>query len=281
MNLNEGNYFSKEAMTEYCSVSQLKAFIGCPAKAGCEERELAKLHGLYEEEHSDALTIGSYVDIALTGTPEEMEQFMERHPEIFSSRGATKGQLLAKYQNANDMVERAKKDKKFMATLSGEHQRIMVGELFGVPFKVKLDSLLPNAIVDLKTVASIRETHYDPVSGRRMNFIEWWDYILQMAVYQEIVRQNTGNKLPCFISAISKEKTPDIEVIHIPDELMEERLFGNPSLGIPSLEDAIQNVQLLKQGIVKPEKCCSCDYCKSKKEIIKPISFYELGGEVG
>ena len=48
-----------------------------------------------------------------------------------------------------------------------------------------------------------------------MNFIEYWGYDLQAAVYQEVVYQNTGERLPFFVAAASKEEETDIELIWI------------------------------------------------------------------
>ena len=62
MELNEQNYFSKEANEEYMSVSQYKAFKKCEAAA------LAEIKGEYERPKTDALLIGSFVDSYFGGT---------------------------------------------------------------------------------------------------------------------------------------------------------------------------------------------------------------------
>lgn len=270
--LTEDNYYSAESNKQYMSVSQLKSFIGVPAFQGCEVRALAELNGDYQKEKSDALMIGSYVDIALTGTDEEMEKFKAENPQIFSSRGETKGQLLAKYKNADSMVERVKKDELFMKTLSGKHQVIMTGEIYDVPFKIKIDSLLDNAIVDLKTCESITKAYYDAELGQRVSFIPYMNYILQGAIYQEIVRQNTGKTLPFFLSCVSKEKDTDIEVIQIDNDTLQEEL--------QRVEPYIRHVQMIKNGEVEPLACGCCDYCRQRKRLTKPISWTEIGGIV-
>lgn len=272
MQLNEDNYYSSEANNEYMSVSQLKSFIGVPAFMGCESRALAELSGEYVKEKTDALLVGSYVDIALTGTEEEMEQFKKDNPQIFSSRGETKGQLLAKYQNANKMIERVKQDELFMKTLSGKHQVIMTGTIYDVPFKIKIDSLLDNAIVDLKTCESITKAYYDAELGQRVSFIPYMNYILQGAIYQEIVRQNTGKTLPFFLSCVSKEKETDIEVIQIDNETLHDELVR--------IEPYVRHVQMLKDGEVEPLSCGCCEYCRQRKKLKAPISWLEIGGIV-
>ena len=101
MLLNKENYFSKEANAEYWSVSQFKAFNRCEA-AG-----LAEARGIYEREETDALLIGSYVDAYFSG---ELEEFTERnHDKMYSKRG---GGLLAKFQDANKMINPINRTKK-------------------------------------------------------------------------------------------------------------------------------------------------------------------------
>lgn len=269
LKLNNDNYFSVESNKAFCSVSQLKNFLGTPFMPGCEKRALAEINGEYAREKSDALLIGSYVDAALTGSKEELEKFIADNPNMISSRGATAGQLKSQYLHANTIIDRVKRDKFFMKTLEGEHQVIMTGEIFGVPFKIKVDNLTDKAIVDLKTCESLTKIYY--TEGRRMNFIEYHNYILQGAIYQEIVRQNIGKVLPFFLSCVSKEKVPDLGVFQIDNETLAECLA--------SLEDDIKYVQMLKSGELEPRECGCCDYCKEHKIITKPINWLDLGDE--
>ena len=269
MKLTNENYYSVEANKHYMSVSQLKNFIGTPFLKGCEKRALAEINGEYEREKTTSLLVGSYVDAALTGGAEELEKFILENPQIISSKGATKGQLKTDYKQADLMIDRVKRDKFFMRTLEGQHQVIMTGEIFGVPFKIKIDNLADKAIVDLKTCESLTKIYY--AEGRRMNFIEYHNYILQGAIYQEIVRQNTGKTLPFFLSCVSKEKVPDLGVFQIDNETLAECLA--------SLEDDIKYVQMIKNGEVEPRECGCCDYCKEHKIITKPINWLDLGDE--
>ena len=269
--LTSDNYYSDAANMEYLSVSQIHDFIGSIAVPGCEARALAKLNGEYREEPSDALLLGSLVDVMLTGNEEENEEFLADHPEMFSSRGATAGKLLAKYALADKMVERAQQDAFFMRTLSGDNQVIMTGEIFGEKFKCKIDSLLPTAIVDLKTTADIGKRFYDPVGKRSTNFIEAFDYVLQGAIYQELVAQNTGKRLPFFISAIDKHAdAPGIVVAQIDQESMDARMA--------EVEPYISRIVALKNGEEAPERCGHCAYCRMTARLTAPVSWMDIGG---
>lgn len=255
--LTPENYYSQEANMQYVSVSQYKDFNGTTGKLGCEAYAMAKLRGEVEEVSTTPLLVGSYVDAYFEGT---LPTFSAQHPEIFSSRGKTAGELKAEYKQASAMIDRAEKDKVFMQYMAGDKQVIMTGEINGIPVKIKIDSCDGKRITDLKTVKSVTETFYAKDLGQRLNFCEWWGYDLQGAVYREIYRQNTGKLLPFYICAISKDKTspgniphPRIKVIEIPPMVMDEKLA--------EFQSNIIKVQRLKDGEIEPLRCEVCDYC--------------------
>ena len=259
--LTADNYYTLDADREYCSSSQIKQF------KQCEARTIATLNGEWEDEKTDALLFGSIVD-ALWENDGNLDEYAQDHPELFSSRGATKGQLLAKFQKAVGCYERTKRDELFSQFMSGEKQHIFTGEIEGVPFKAKLDSYHPGrCIVDLKTTKSITEPFYVPDTGH-VSFVEKFDYFIQLAIYQELVYQNTGERLPCFIAAVSKEDTPDIEVIYIDDEKLKEAL--------QEVKQTIPSIGMLKSGEVEPIRCGHCAYCRSTKKLEKPVHYSEL-----
>ena len=153
----------------------------------------------------------------------------------------------------------------------------MTGEIEGVPVKVKLDSFDGVRITDLKTVKSISETFYAKDLGQRLNFIEWWGYDIQAAIYREIVRQNTGDTLPFYICAISKDKTdsiphPRIKVIEIPPKVMDDKLH--------EIRNNMPKIQALKDGDYEPIRCEVCDYCADTEVLTSPVSIDRLMGEI-
>lgn len=271
LKLNQSNYFSPRAMAEYVSCSQLKDFIGTPFKQGCEQRAMANLRGEFQNEVTKALLLGTYVDTMLTGSEEEIVELLN-NPDLISSRGTTKGQLKAEFMRGNTMVESCKSDPIFMKYINGEHQVIMSGEIEGVPVKIKVDSLLPGkAIVDLKTCESITKRYYSEVEGKYISFIKYHNYVMQGAIYQEIVRQNTGEKLPFFLACVSSENVPDKAIIWIDDDSLAEEL--------ERIKPYIVNVNAIKKGELEPTCCGKCDYCKSVKKIEKAVNWLELDGE--
>lgn len=267
MLLNNENYYSLEANREFLSVSQYKDFMGTYGSAGCEECALAKIDGTWKEniEDSDALMVGSYVDAHFEGT---LDLFKAKHPCMFKKNG----ELMAKYIKANYMIQRCERDELFMQFMSGEKQVIMTAEMFGAKWKIKIDSYHPGrCIVDLKTCQSITKTFSHPDIGH-LNFLAEWGYYIQGAVYQKVVEINTGKKLPFFIAAVSKEKEPDIQVIAVEQQLLDEALT--------EVEHNVPNILALKKRSLKPIRCGQCDYCKYTKVLDKPIWSSELLGEV-
>ncbi len=265
MNLTAENYYSEAANYEYMSVSQFKDFVGTYGRRGCEAAAMAKLRGEYKEEESTAMLVGSYVDAYFEGT---LDAFKRQHPNIFKKDGGLK----AEYLQAERIIERLERDELFMKYMSGKKQVIMTGELFGIPWKIKIDSDLTNiAIVDLKVMASITELKWVKDIGY-LDFVRYWGYDIQGAVYQEVYYQNTGLRVPVYIAAATKEKKTNLEVIHVQDNYLRE------AMGI--VEYNIERVKRVKAGEVEPDRCETCDYCRETKVLKHPISIADLTADI-
>lgn len=265
MILTSENYFSKEADREYLSVSQYKNFMGSLGKVGCEAEALALLNGEWEKEKTISLMVGSYVDAHFEGT---LDLFRAQNPEIFTK----KGELKSDYKRAEEVISRIERDPLFMKYMSGEKQVIMTAEMFGAKWKIKIDSYLEDkVIVDLKVMRELHKEEYTKDYGH-MNFIQYWGYDIQGAVYQEVVYRNTGKRLPFFIAAASKEKEPDIELIQVDEKWLQEKLI--------EVERNTPKILALKSREVEPIRCGTCDYCRHTKVLTEPILASKLLGEV-
>lgn len=247
MNLTNRNYHSRKMNQHFMSVSQWKAF------ERCQHSALAEIKGKYKREQTTALLVGSYVDAYFENS---LANFIKKNPEIFKKDGTLK----ADYQQAEAIIQRILKDKLFTKYLKGEKQVIMTGTIKGVPVKIKIDSLLPDRIVDLKIMRDFDDV-YDPENGKQPWF-EAWGYDLQGAVYQEIVRQNTGKKLPFYLAAATKEKVTDLDIVHIGDKLL--------GYAMERFERDVEMFDAIKKGIMQPERCEKCEYCKSTKVLKEP-----------
>ena len=261
MRLTEDNYYSKEANLEYMSVSQFKDFAGTYGKRACEFEAMEKLFGRWNPPPTTPLLVGSYVDSYVEGT---LDSFMERHPEVFTREG----ELKAPFRKAEEIIARIERDKYFMKYLSGKKQVIMTANIFGCDWKIKMDSYLPGvAIVDLKVMASITDNKWVKDIGY-LDFVRYWGYDIQGAVYQKVVELNTGKKLPFYIAAATKENEPDIRIIHITQNYLDEALA--------LVEANIKRVLEVKNGEVLPDRCDACDCCKHNRVLKAPISILDL-----
>lgn len=233
MKISQNNYYSEKANNEFFSVSQFKDFMTCEAMA------TAKLKGEYKQEDTKSLLVGSFVDRYFEGT---LKEFAEEHPEIFTA----KKELKAEFKQAEQIIKKIENDELFMKFLSGKKQEIFTFKMFGVWWKIKLDSYIPDVcITDLKVVkdfSSLVKFRYD----------------IQGAVYQKGVEICTGKKLPFYLAAATKEKIIDLDIFQIQQS---------------DLDTALEDVELMidrfvqvKKGKAEPIQCGQCEYCKSIKK---------------
>lgn len=261
MKLTNTSYYSAEADSEYMSVSQFKDFNGTYGRIACEHEAMERLAKRWRQEPSPAMLIGSYVDSYFEGT---LEAFKADHPDIFTQ----KGELKANFKKAEEVIARIERDPYFMKYLQGEKQVIMTGELFGAKWKIKMDSYIKDtAIVDLKVMSSIRELKWVKDIGY-LDFVRYWGYDMQGAIYQKIVELNTGKRLPFYLACATKEQEPDIEIVHISQSYLDEALA--------LVQGSIDHILAVKRGEIEPLRCGKCDCCRHDKVLTKPISIFDL-----
>ena len=248
MRLTSKNYFSEKASKEYMSASQFKSFTKCEARA------LAELNGETDETESQALFLGSLVDELLTGTKKSQEKFIA---DNYSKLYKKNGEPYADVAKAFNAVEEVKRQPLMMKYLSGKKQKIMTGTIGGVDFKIKMDSYKPHEfIADLKYLASLKSPNlFD-------NVVKYWGYDISMAIYQEIVFQNTGERLPIFLVIITKEAVPRKTVCEIKQWNLDEAL--------ELVKRKLPRIMAVKNGEVEPERCNCCDYCAAT-EILNEV----------
>lgn len=245
MTLTNENYYLEDANRQYMSVSQYKQFRRCEAAA------MAQLNGEWEFPKTTALLVGSYVDSWFEGT---LDEFRANNPEIFKRDGSLKSD----YAQAEEIISFVQRDPVFMEYMAGRKQVILTRELFGTPWKIKIDSYHDDMIVDLKVMRSMER-----VMGK--SFVEHWGYDLQMAIYAAV----EGNNLETFLAVVTKQSPPDKEIIEIPawrrDELLEE------------VERNMPRILAVKKGLRVPERCGVCEYCRATKMLSEPIDFDLVG----
>lgn len=266
------NYYSSKTQLAYMSASQFKSFQRCEAAA------LAELEGRYDRPKTTAMLVGGYVDAHFSG---EMEQFLVQNPELFKRDGSLKSEFV----HAKDIIRRMEQDTLYVMLMSGRKQVILTGEIAGVPYKAKLDSLLDSdtcqivaerfpgaraalgfcdgAIVDQKVMSSTDDVWSEDERGR-VPFARAWGYDIQGAIYQAL----EGHMLPFILAVGTKEPEPDLAAIYIPDQELSACLEEVKSLS--------PRYQAIKRHEVEPSGCGKCPYCRSQKKLTKIIDYREL-----
>lgn len=242
--ITKDNYYSPEINAAYWSASFIKQMLDCPARA------MAELRGEYVQPSTTALLVGSYVDAYFEG---RLDEYILEHPEFFKRDGTMKNE----FQRADAMIKKAESDPVFMEFMRGEKQVIKTGYIGGFPFKAKFDVYLPGErIVDLKTTKDTAPV-YKAGQGR-ISFAEAWNWPLQMAIYQRL----EGNALPCYLAVITKQDPPDIEIIEIEQHTLDAE--------IEVLLDKLPYFDAIRDGVIEPERCEKCAYCRATKVITEP-----------
>lgn len=253
-NITSENYFSAENTMRYMGASQFKKFRKCEAAA------LAEIAGQYVQPTTISMLVGSYVDAHFEGT---LDIFKAKNPSIFRRDGSLK----TDFQQAEYIISRIERDELFMKAMDGEKQVIMAGEIEGVPVKIKIDSYREHkTIVDLKIVRDFSPVY---VNGRgRLPFYEYWGYDIQGAIYQEIVRQNTGETLPFVLAAATKESETDLQVISLDNAEL--------AAALEIVRTDIKHFHNIKAGLIQPARCEHCDFCKFTKKLDRVMTSEEF-----
>ena len=187
---------------------------------------------------------------------------MKEHPEIISTRGATAGQLKAEFQRVVNAAEKFNSQKFFRDIIDKcEKQVILTGIINGVLVKCCLDLFdrKTKSIYDIKCMSDFKEQW----SKSEKAYVPWyyhWGYVLQLAVYREIVRQNFGKEpKEVALLAATKEEVPDIQAVSFSKDVLD--------LELEEFENNIQLYDDIKKGKVEPTACNCCEYCKRIKQI--------------
>lgn len=254
MNLNLDNYYSVEANKEYMSVSQFKNFKLCEAKA------MYDLENDFQEKKQSFLE-GQLFEALVTG---DKDLFMAKHSEeIISKTGKTAGQLKANFKKVFSAAEKFNQQDFFKNIVNKcEKQVILTGEIEGVKVKCALDLFDKdtNSIYDIKCMGNFD----DQWNKSEKKYVPWyynWGYVLQLAVYREIVKQNFGEPKEIGLLAATKEEIPDIAAKSFSFDLLD--------IELEEFKNNIKRYDNIKKGIETPVACSECDYCKKLKIIEK------------
>lgn len=264
-NLTNENYHLPEARKRYLGASMFKEFMKCEVMA------LAKVNGEFEEKPSDALLFGSYVDAYFSG---ELDDFLVKHPEMFKRDGTLQSKFADALEviNAIENAEDEKGNKIMLKYLDGEKQRIMTGEIEGVPFKIKMDAYHPGKVIVDQKIMKDMSPVWVQRDGRNVlvDFIEAYGYDIQGAIYQTIEAQNSEDHkpLPFVLAVTTKEECPNNELIRIDQEYLD--------LALDKIKARAPRYWGIIQGKIQPVGCGHCPACRKIKKVTGVMSYKKL-----
>jgi hypothetical protein len=268
MELTRQNYFSREAENLYMGSSSFKAWD--VLHGGCEAKEVAKRKGIWIEKDNPAFLLGNYVHSWSSG---DLQKFIADTPQLFKKDGS----MLAKYALGDKMIEVLRNDPLVQQIREGEKEQIFVGKIGGVDFKIQVDilNLEKGYFADIKTTKGLSETYWNNDIRSKETFINKYDYQAQIAIYAEILKQNTGlvDYLEPYLIVVDKQDTPDHEVIYMGKSFISDKLA--------EIESRLEHIIAVRDGELLPIPCGKCDYCRSIKKIEKPISVLEYERGLG
>lgn len=288
--VNAENYYSLDIASKYRSVSWIKKFLACEAEA------LAELKGTWTPKGDPTpLLVGNYLHSHFESR-ESHQAFVEDNAwNIFKTKAASKkdkadgaevrlipdadgekkekvltDKKTAPFKQADKMIQTLEMDRTFQKVYQGEKEVILKGEIGGVPYIGKLDCFDPARafFLDLKTTQDLHKKYWITDEKRWGSFVEAYNYPLQMAVYQELIRQNYGTRPAPILVAVSKQDPPDKAFVAIPQDDLDE--------GMQQLMDAQQRIEQVIAGEISPYRCEQCDYCRSTKHLGQIISMNDL-----
>lgn len=234
----------------------------------CETEAMAYLNGELpeEKETNKNLLLGNYLHTYFESEQAHTDFIEENKKELISSKGNTKGKLKSDYRLADKMIKALNQQELFKGVYQGEKEVILTGELFGMNWKVRIDCLhVPKDesdvayFCDLKTSKNLHAKFWNNELHERQPFVTAYSYDLQMAIYQEIIRQNYGMTFAPFIFGVSKEDVPEVMGIEFKQAELDEPLSA--------LEVDMPHIIRLLKGEEEPLSCGRCDYCKAHNQL--------------
>lgn len=269
--LTSQNYYSDAANWAYMSNSQYKGFLECEAK------QMAKLRGEWTDDDAIAFLQGKYVHAWNEGV---LDEFIEQNKESIFKKDKQKkltNNKYAEFVKCDEIIERIKRDQLFMMALSGKKEVIFSAEMFGIPWKILIDSYFPEnrRFGDLKILKSLYDKFWLPALSCYENVFQYRGYFTQMANYAEVDRlannRPENDYFEPFLAVATKEKSIDIEIVSFVSEDEDHTHFIKNELLI--VQENIERIKQVKSGNLKPVRCGRCSYCVDTKVLTGTTHF--------
>jgi hypothetical protein len=246
-------------------------FRQCMGFRQCEAATLAKINRTFEATpKSNAQLVGEYVHKYFQND-RDFHQFEIDHPEMISSRGATKGYLKAEFRQANQMIDALKADPHFAQMHRRASNSFVVGELFNYPFGVSIDCLNRDKgyLIDIVTTRRpIQATEFHQFAKKRLDVFDRYHLPLKMGIIQQVMLDSFGETYDPYIFLVTKETPPaTVGVALKPLDWV---------FDLEVLHEQLPRFAALKRGDVKPTACGVCEYCRTHPTYDGLVSLSDL-----
>lgn len=255
------NYRDPEIERDYWGYSKLKHAMSCPARCKAMYYDMS-----WKPDTTTSMNVGNVAEAKLQMSDEQFEKFLvDNSAELISTRGPTKGQLKATYQHALKMAEFVQRQPKAHEVLNGKFQQLVVGEIFGLPFKGLVDVIEWETdfpwITDIKTTRSLDSRQWSKPHGRSLIWYEYYQYYIQSYIYRELACQTFfADGFEMLLLAVTSEPVPDVRVYSWELETLDRGCLELEIEGLPAIEEVMKE---------NPARCGFCDYCKETQIITK------------
>lgn len=259
MNLTFENYHSVESNRAYFSSHQWGNWITC---AACQR---ATLTGEYEEGDKTHYAVGAMLDLCVTD-PAKLPGWLNDNTEIVYLVKALKSpppygveHMKKAFRDVVDMLDAIRDDEIFNSYLAGDPQRILTGEIAGHPWRCMIDIIDSDREIftDLKTTKDLHKDEWSDKYRHKVPFYEAYEYWRQMAIYQELIRQNyEGRDFMPRLAVIHKKEPFQRQIIRMDNP---ERLAWE----LKKIEGGMEAVDMMKTGEDEGEACGRCEYCQA------------------
>jgi hypothetical protein len=262
------NYYSHECDT-YLSNSQRKGWVSCPRGAYARYIEHDPKA---EEPRKKVFAEGGLLD-ALLLDPSDIPRVEDENREFLFNKVPKPTKKVpnpvaprsALYDDTVAVANYVKTLPTVMDLIDDcEKQRIIVFQMGGIPCKCRLDmlDLTDGFIWDMKYMQSLTKTEWSPEHHRRVHWIIAYDYMAQLAVYQEAVKQEIGEEFLVGLLGISKPTpaapTPDIRAIY-----WNEESISQVTAEIRRVELQMKMIDGWRRGDPSQlHRCENCEYCR-------------------
>jgi hypothetical protein len=264
IDIDSSNYYSPESNFQYMNSTQYGNWIECEAK------EKAIQNGEFEEEENRTFILGNYVHSWNDNT---MEEYIEKYRHHLFKRGGEKYSDVKKCDAVIETFERDEFITFLLRDKNAEKEIIAVSYFASVWWKVRIDdwNLEKTRIIDVKTSGDMHKKYWDNDERKYVNFVEHYNYMRQMAIYQKAVKNkfNISDDIQVLLVVGEKNYIADKMVVNMsdPDRFEYE---------LRKIEENMPRILRVKYGLEEPNRCGVCDYCKSTKQLSSTVYYKNI-----